>query len=148
MNNMQLHELPKITTKGKRRLGLGHGSGRVKTAGRGTKGQNARGKVALSFEGGALRLIKRLPFLRGKGRNNVFKQKPLVVNLAKLSVFPKGAEIDLKALITKNIVAEKEAMNLGVKILGEGEVANALTVKLPVSKMAKEKIEKAGGKVE
>ncbi len=145
---MQLHELPKITTRGKRRLGLGHGSGRVKTAGRGTKGQNARGKVALSFEGGALRLIKRLPFLRGKGRNNVFKRKPLVVNLSMLSVFPKGAVIDIKALVAKNIVEEEKAMNLGVKILGEGEITNAMTFTIPVSKSAKEKIEKAGGRVE
>lgn len=148
MNNMQLHELPKTTTRGKRRLGLGHGSGRVKTAGRGTKGQNARGKVALSFEGGALRLIKRLPFLRGKGRNSVYKLKPLVINLSMLSAFPKGAVIDIKALVSKNIVEEEKAMNLGVKILGEGEITNAMTFKIPVSKSAKEKIEKAGGTVE
>jgi large subunit ribosomal protein L15 len=71
---MNLNNLAKITTKPKRRLGQGHGSGRVKTSGRGTKGQNARSNRSLSFEGGALPLIKRLPFRRGKGKNKVFKK--------------------------------------------------------------------------
>lgn len=144
---MQLHTLPKTTAKGKRRLGLGHGSGRVKTAGRGTKGQNARGKIALSFEGGALRLIKRLPFRRGKGRNKVFKLKPIVVPVSVLDILPKGTSVDLAALIKYKIVDEKQAGYYGVKILGGGALTHAITVKLPVSKSAKEIIEKAGGTV-
>jgi len=70
---MKLSTLSKTIKRTKRRLGQGHGSGRGKTAGRGTKGQNAKGDRSLSFEGGALTIIKRLPFLRGKGKNKSFK---------------------------------------------------------------------------
>src|ERR1700693_580471 len=101
---MQLNNLTKITTKSKRRLGQGHGSGRVKTSGRGTKGQNARSKRSLSFEGGALPLIKRLPFRRGKGKNKLFKKKPIVINVKVLNLLNKGSVVDLKALISNNIV--------------------------------------------
>jgi large subunit ribosomal protein L15 len=145
---MQLNNLVSIKTKSKRRLGQGHGSGRVKTAGRGTKGQNARSSRSMFFEGGALPLIKRLPFRRGKGRNKLFKNKPVVVNIKALNLFPTGAIIDLKALIGKNIVDAKEAALYGVKILGDGEIKNALTIKLPISKQAEAKIIKAGGKID
>ena len=145
---MQLHSLVKVTTKSKRRLGQGHGSGRVKTSGRGTKGQNARSNRALSFEGGALPLIKRLPFRRGKGRNKLFKNKPVIVNIKVLNLFAKDSIIDLKALIGKKIVDAAEAAQYGVKILGDGEIKTALTIKLPISKQAEKKIVKAGGKVE
>lgn len=145
---MQLNNLVSIKTKSKRRLGQGHGSGRVKTAGRGTKGQNARSSRSMFFEGGALPLIKRLPFRRGKGRNKLFKNKPVVVNIKALNLFPTGAIIDLKALIGKNIVDAKEAALYGVKILGDGEIKNAFTIKLPISKQAETKIIKAGGKIE
>lgn len=140
-------ELHKIVSKSKRRLGQGHGSGRVKTAGRGTKGQKARGKIALSFEGGALPLIKRLPFRRGKGKFKVFKKKPVIINLKVLNLLPKGSIVDLDSLIKNHLVLEKDAKIYGVKILGEGEISIPLTIKLPISKKAKQKIEKAGGKV-
>ncbi len=65
---MKLSSLTKITKTRKKRLGQGHGSGRGKTAGRGTKGQKARRNIPLTFEGGALTLIKRLPFMKGKGK--------------------------------------------------------------------------------
>ncbi len=145
---MRLEKVTKITTKTKRRLGQGHGSGRVKTAGRGTKGQNARGKVSLSFEGGALSLIKRLPFRRGKGKNKVFKKKPMVINVKALNLFKKGETIDISSLVKNHIVDEKDAKVYGVKILGDGDLTVSLVVKLPVSKGALKKIEKAGGKVE
>jgi large subunit ribosomal protein L15 len=145
---MQLNNLVSIKTKSKRRLGQGHGSGRVKTAGRGTKGQNARSKRALSFEGGALPLIKRLPFRRGKGKNKLFKNKPVIVNIKVLNLFKEGSVIDLKALIGKNIVDVKEAALYGVKILGDGDIKSALTIKLPISKKAEAKIVKAGGHIE
>ena len=144
---MRLEKVTKITTKTKRRLGQGHGSGRVKTAGRGTKGQNARGKVSLSFEGGALSLIKRLPFRRGKGKNKVFKKKPMVINVKALNLFKKGETIDINSLVKNHIVDEKDAKVYGVKILGDGDLTVSLVVKLPVSKGALKKIEKAGGKV-
>jgi len=145
---MNLNSLDKITTKSKKRLGQGHGSGRVKTSGRGTKGQNARSKRSLSFEGGALPLIKRLPFRRGKGKNKLFKKKPIVINVKFLSLLKQGIVVDLKAIISNNIVNEQEAKEYGVKILGDGTIKNSLIIKLPISKHAAEKIQKAGGKVE
>jgi large subunit ribosomal protein L15 len=145
---MQLNSLIKVTTKSKRRLGQGHGSGRVKTSGRGTKGQNARSNRSLSFEGGALPLIKRLPFRRGKGRNKVFKIMPVVINLQALEVLKAGSIVDLKTLIANKIVSETDAKEYGVKILGDGKLTKALTIKLPISKQAARKIEKAGGRVE
>jgi len=145
---MNINNLIKTTEKSKRRLGQGHGSGRVKTSGRGTKGQNAKGKRALSFEGGALPLIKRLPFRRGKGKNKLFKKKPIVVNVKALSLLGKDTVVDLKTLVKHNIVDEKEAKIYGVKILGDGQLKVSLTIKLPISKSAAEKVKKAGGRVE
>lgn len=145
---MALHKLKKIKKSGKKRLGQGHGSGRGKTAGRGTKGQKARGKISLSFEGGALPLIKRLPFRRGKGKNKVFGKKPLVVNIKVLNLLKKDSIVDINTLIKNKIVDEKDAKMYGVKILGEGDLKIPLTVKLPISKGAENKIKKAGGKVE
>ena len=145
---MELNNLKKITTKSKRRLGQGHGSGRVKTSGRGTKGQNARSSRSLSFEGGALPLIKRLPFRRGKGKNKLFKKKPIVINVKVLNLLKAGVIVDIKSLVAANIVKAEEAKEYGVKILGDGEIKHALTIKLPISKSASAKITKAGGKVE
>lgn len=145
---MNLHSLSKTTTKKKKRLGQGHGSGRVKTAGRGTKGQKARGKIPLRFEGGALPLIKRLPFRRGKGRNKAFKAKPIIVNIKVLNLLPAKSIVDMQLLIDHKIVDIMDARQYGVKILGEGELAHPLTIKLPISKSAQKKIEKGGGTVE
>jgi large subunit ribosomal protein L15 len=145
---MNINSLTKTTKKSKKRLGQGHGSGRVKTSGRGTKGQNAKGKRALSFEGGALPLIKRLPFRRGKGKNKLFKKKPIVINVKFLSLLKKDSVVDLKMLIAHNIVDEKEAKIYGVKILGDGDLKVPLIIKLPISKSAAEKVKKAGGSVE
>lgn len=145
---MELSSLVKITKRGKKRLGQGHGSGRGKTAGRGTKGQKAKGNIPLSFEGGALTIIKRLPFMRGKGKNKSFKKRPIVLNVKVLNLLKKGAVVDLKTLIAAHIVKIDEAKIYGVKILGDGKISIPLTVKLPVSKGARKKIEAAGGKVE
>jgi len=145
---MELHKLPKIVKSPKKRLGQGHGSGRGKTAGRGTKGQKAREKIKLGFEGGQLPLIKRLPLRRGKGRNKSLKVKPIVVNLKYLNLLPKESEVTLETLIKAKIVKEDEARKFGVKILGDGELNVPLRVSLPCSHRAKAKIEKAGGKIE
>lgn len=144
---MQLHSLTRIVEKGKRRLGQGHGSGRVKTSGRGTKGQNARSKRPLQFEGGALPLTKRLPFLRGKDRNKSLKQKPFVIKLSDLNKLPKNTEVTVESLLKHNIIA-KEIEKRGVKLLAMGEIENAYIVKVPTSKSARAKIEKAGGKLD
>lgn len=145
---MTLHGLAKIKHPTKKRLGQGHGSGKVKTGGRGTKGQKARNSVPTYFEGGALPLIKRLPFRRGKGRNKSFRNVPLVVNLKNLEVYKKGQVVDLESLIKNKIVKADDAKEFGVKILGDGEIKEALTIKVAISKSALQKIEKAGGKLE
>ena len=145
---MELEHLSKITKRSKKRLGQGHGSGRGKTAGRGTRGQRARNKIPISFEGGAVPLIKRLPFRRGKGRFKVFRKKPIAINVKALSFLKKGSIVNIKTLVDNHIIDESDAKNYGVKILGDGELLVQLTVKLPVSKGAAKKIEKAGGKVE
>lgn len=143
---MKLASLPKTTTKRKKRHGLGLGSGRGKTAGRGTKGQKAKEKVAPYFEGGALPLIKRLPLRRGRGKNKPFKKKPIVVNVKVLNLLPKNTLVDVASLIKHRIV-DAQARTFGVKILGDGELSVPLTVALPTSRGAREKIEKAKGKV-
>jgi large subunit ribosomal protein L15 len=145
---MNLSNIHKIKAKSKKRVGQGHGSGRVKTAGRGTKGQKARNKVAIYFEGGALPLTKRLPFLRGKGRNRSLQEKPYIVNVGALNVFSTGSTVSLESLAQQKIVSLELAKQKGVKILGDGELSIALTVTVPVSKGASDKIIKAGGTVE
>jgi large subunit ribosomal protein L15 len=147
---MQLNQLPKIKSKKKKRLGRGYGSGKGgHTVGRGSKGDKARGKVALTFEGTKIKksLIKKIPLQRGKGKLKPSRKKPLVVNLKDLNVFKKEAKVDLESLLKAGIVEEKEARRFGVKILGDGEIKVALTVSLPCSKSAAEKIKKAGGEV-
>lgn len=145
---MNIHNLVKTTQKKKRRLGQGHGSGRGKTSGRGTKGQNARGKMPLYFEGGALSLIKRLPFRRGKGKNKAFKKKAVIINVGNLNLLPKDSIVDIPALVKYHLITSEMAQSRKIKILGDGELTMPLTIKLPVSKGAAEKIKKAGGKVE
>lgn len=144
---MNLSNVPKITKRSKKRVGRGHGSGRVKTSGRGTKGQKARGKIGLSFEGGIVSIIKRLPMRRGKGKNKSLKRKSIVINVKVLNLIPKNAVVDVDSLIKYKIV-ESTAKNADIKILGEGQLTVPLIVKLPTSKGARLKIEKAGGKIE
>jgi len=144
---MNLSDITKLTAKSKKRVGQGHGSGRGKTSGRGTKGQKARNKVAIYFEGGALPLTKRLPFLRGKGRNKSLQEKPYAINVGLLNVFSKEAEVTVESLAKHGLVELEEAKQKGVKILGDGDLSVALTVKLPASKGAIEKIKNAGGTV-
>lgn len=145
---MTLNKLEKITKKKKRRLGQGHGSGRGKTSGRGSKGQKSRRNIALSFEGGALPLIKRMPFRRGKGKNKVFKKKPIAINIKALNILKKDTVVDLDALIKNKIVDKEDAKIYGVKILGDGNLKVSLTINLPISKNALAKVKKAGGRVE
>ena len=144
---MKLHELSpqEGSTKEKFRKGRGAGSGNGKTAGKGHKGQNARsgGGVRPGFEGGQLPLYRKLP---KRGFNNKFAKQYVVVNVAALNDFENGAVVDLDALLAMGII-HKELD--GVKILGEGELTKALTVRASVfSASAKEKIEAAGGKTE
>jgi large subunit ribosomal protein L15 len=145
---MHLNSLEKIKAKRKRRVGLGHGSGRGKTSGRGTKGQKARGDVPNDFEGGGLPLMKRLPFLRGKGKNKSLQSKPYVLNVGLLNAFAKNETVDLASLAKHHLIKLEDAQYAGVKILGDGALEVPLSVKVPVSKGAAEKITKAGGSIE
>lgn len=144
---MKLNSLPAIKKVPKKRLGRGHGSGRVKTSGRGTKGQKAREKVKLTFAGSSLQAswLKRLPLMRGKGKNKRHLKKPTAVNVKYLNSLKPNAEVTLESLKKARIV---DASVTRVKILGDGDLKVALTVKLPCSQGAIKKIEKAGGTVE
>lgn len=136
--------MPKSVSKGKRRLGRGHGSGRGKTAGRGTKGQKARGRVRMGFEGGQLPLTKRMPFLRGKGKNKRRVPKPRAIPVQTLNSLPPGTSVTLDILRAHRII---DAGVARVKIVFGGGVTVPLTVLLPCTKHAREAIERAGGNV-
>lgn len=147
---MKLNSQPKLKIKSAKRIGRGAGSGRGKTAGKGTKGQNARGKLSIThahFEGGQRPLFKRLPYKRGKG-NSKISRKPLVVNLKAINIIPKSENISLAALIKYNIIDANDAKTFGLKILGDGKLEHPYTfVDLKISKSAAEKIKKSGGKI-
>ncbi len=144
---MQIHELvPAVdSTKARKRVGRGHGSGNGKTAGKGHKGQNARsgGGVRIGFEGGQMPLARRIP---KRGFNNIFRATYATVNVGDLNKFTDGTVVDAELLCASGLV--KKVCD-GVKILGEGELTAKLTVKAAkFTKSAAEKIEKAGGKAE
>lgn len=142
---MKLHGLLKTKDISKKRVGRGQGSGRGKTAGRGTKGQKARGKIPLAFSGD-LSFYKKLPKKRGLGNSKILL-KSKTIKLSLLNIFPNKTTIDIEQLLRQKLISAKEG-RLGVKILEGGEFNKVLTIKLPVSKKAKDKIIKLGGKVE
>lgn len=150
MKLSDLRPAPGSHTKEKR-LGRGHGSGRGKTAGRGTKGQTARtgGTIHRAFNGGQTRLSKRLPFLRGVGNSNtMFRDNYAIVNLSKLAQLEAGTQVTPEFLNEQGILSNTESKGL-VKILGDGEITQALTIRAhKVSGSARTKIEAAGGTIE
>ncbi|MDH3883017.1 MAG: 50S ribosomal protein L15 [Desulfobacterales bacterium] len=144
---MKLHELspPSRSRKVSRRLGRGVGTGRGKTAGRGTKGYNSRsgGGVRPGYEGGQMPIQRRLP---KRGFANIFRKKIAVINIRDLLTLKSGSLVDEAALVKAGLVKGKKD---GIKLLGQGDISIALNVKLShVSKSAREKIEAAGGSVE
>ena len=143
---MKLHELKPAagSNVAAKRKGRGHGSGNGKTAGYGHKGQKARSGVKKAgFEGGQMPLQRRLP---KRGFNNVFATRYVTVKVSDLEKFEAGSVVDANALLEKGVIKK---VNDGVKVLGNGELTKALTVKLDAyTASAKEKIEKAGGKAE
>lgn len=143
---MKLNELIKTKIRSKKRVGRGIGSGLGKTAGRGTKGQKARGKIPASFTGSGLPTFKKLPLRRGLGNRNS-ATKPQVINLSKLNSLKKNTIVDLEQLINLNLISKKDSKR-GVKILYDGQLKQSLIIKLPVSKKVKAEIESKGGKVE
>ena len=144
---MELYNLspaPGSTHEAKRK-GRGYATGNGKTAGRGHKGQKARsgGGVRVGFEGGQMPLARRIP---KRGFHNIFAKRLESVNVSALNRFEAGAEVDAQALLDAGVLSKCE---YGVKVLGEGEITKALTVRAAAfSATAKEKIEAAGGKAE
>jgi len=142
---MKLNTLKVQGRRRSKRVGRGDGSGKGKTSGRGTKGQKSRAgaRIRPGFEGGQTPIFQRLPKVRGISRRQ--PQKASVVNLNDLEkFFAAGARVDSVALAKAGLVARSARK---VKILGEGKLTKPLTVNMVTSESAKEKIEKAGGKV-
>ena len=141
---LQMHNLKPApgAKKDRTRIGRGEGS-KGKTSGRGDKGTKKRYQVRPGFEGGQLPLYMRLPKLRGF--KSPFKKEYQVVNVAALAeLFPQGGEITVADLVAKGAVRN----GYPVKVLGDGEVSAAYTIKgVKASASAKSKIEAAGGSV-
>lgn len=144
---MKLHELKpaKGSTKDRKRIGRGVGSGWGKTAGRGNKGHNARsgGGVRPGFEGGQMPIHRRLP---KRGFTNIFRKEMAEINIRDLNRFQAGDVVDEAALVNAGLVKGRRD---GIKLLGDGDISTAVTIKInAVSRSAKTKIEAAGGTVE
>lgn len=143
---MRLNEIqpPKGSTKPKRRVGRGIGSGMGKTATRGTKGQKARRQIHPNFEGGQTPIQRRLPVK--KGFRNINHKEYAIVNLDDLeNLFEKGDEVTPEKLLDKGIIP---GIKDGVKVLAFGELTKQLTVKAhKFSKKAAAAIEAAKGEV-
>jgi len=130
--------------KESRRLGRGHGSGRGKTAGRGTKGQKARSRVRRGFEGGQLPIQKRMPYKRGF--INRYKTRWEVVNVGALAMLETGDAITPESLLEAGLVRGAE---FPVKVLADGALDRPLTIHAHAfSDAAKAQIEAAGGSAE
>jgi len=146
-NELSSLKPPAGSTKKRTRVGRGEGAGKGKTAGRGTKGQKSRsgGGVRPGFEGGQMPLQRRLP---KRGFHNVFAKEFTTLNVSDLEGrFEKGTVVDAQLLKESGVIS-KIAKD-GVKILGDGEIKTALTVRAArFTRTAAEKIEAAGGTAE
>ena len=141
---LQMHDLKPAPGANRDRIRVGRGEGsKGKTSGRGDKGTKKRYQVRPGFEGGQLPLYMRLPKLRGF--KSPFKKEYQVVNVAALAeLFPQGGEITVADLVAKGAVRN----GYPVKVLGDGEVSAAYTIKgVKASASAKSKIEAAGGSI-
>ena len=149
---MRLNELkgPPGSKKARKRIGRGEGSGHGKTSGRGHKGAGARSgaRAHATYEGGQMPLQRRLPRLKGEARGRHTVARPVVyagVNLGQLEGVP-GDTIGPDELRAAGLIRKKANL---VKILGDGEVGRAVTIRAHAfSRSAREKIEAAGGNVE
>ncbi|MBJ6725835.1 50S ribosomal protein L15 [Geomesophilobacter sediminis] len=133
------------STKNRKRIGRGTGSGHGKTATKGHKGQKARsgGSVKPGFEGGQMPMHRRLP---KRGFTPLTKKEYALVNIGQLDAFEAGSVVDIDALIKGGFIS---GVKDGVKVLADGELTKALTIKAhKFSATAREKIQAAGGSVE
>jgi large subunit ribosomal protein L15 len=145
MQQNELYPAPG-SKKNRKRVGRGNGSGHGTFSGRGAKGQKSRSGVQIQrgFEGGQLPIIKRLP--RKRGFHNLFRIAYSPVNLSALNSFAAGTVITPEMLFEAGYT---DSLARPVKILADGEITNAVTIKAnKFSEAAKAKIEAAGGKVE
>ena len=127
-----------------KRVGRGIGSGHGKTACRGHKGQHARNTVRPGFEGGQTPLHRRLP--RRRGFNNIFAKEFAIVNLSQLAAFEAGTVVTPELLLERRVIRE---LKDGVKVLGDGYLDRALTVRAhKFSKSAVDKLSACGGTAE
>lgn len=145
---MKLHDLKPApgSTRDRKRIGRGHGSGNVKTAGRGTKGQKARsgGRTRPGFEGGQNPIYQRMPYKRGF--KNFFKKEFEVINLGQIEAFELESPVTPESLYERGLI---RSTRIPVKILGDGEISSAFEIHAhKFSASAREKIEAAGGKAE
>jgi large subunit ribosomal protein L15 len=138
-------KVPQGAVKRRKIVGRGPGSGHGKTSTRGQKGQRSRSgaHIHVEFEGGQMPLIRRVP---KRGFTNRFKKVSQVVNLSDLSSFKENSVVTPVELYKEGVIKDEKA---AVKILGDGEISKAMTVKAQAfSTSAAEKIAKAGGKTE
>ncbi|QSV44292.1 50S ribosomal protein L15 [Geobacter benzoatilyticus] len=144
---MELNNLkPAIgATKNRKRIGRGIGSGHGKTSTKGHKGQKARsgGSIKAGFEGGQMPMQRRLP---KRGFTPLARKEYAIVNLGQLDSFENGCVVDADAMISAGLIS---GLKDGIKVLADGDITKALTIKAhKFSAAAKEKIEAAGGKAE
>lgn len=139
---MQLDNLQKLVDRPKKRVGRGNGSGKGKTSARGQKGQKARGSIRVDFEGGQLRIIKRLPFKRGVGNLPANKKSEIKVGL--LAIFKADSVVNSESLQKVGLIKKTSER---IKIIGGGEVSLPLKIEVPTTKSVREMIEKVGGTV-
>lgn len=143
---MKYHQLDKPKKQHRKRVGRGIGSGYGKTAGRGTKGQNARtgGGVRPGFEGGQNPLSKRLPKVRGANSRHYRKDRIQLVHTDQLNRFKAGSKIDRPTLVEAGLIKDQKQP---VKLLKRGELEKAVTVSLDAaSASAASSVEASGGK--
>lgn len=145
---MQIHQIKRKTPNKKNRY-VGRGGKRGKTAGRGTKGQRAR--AGAKFRPEMRDIIKRLPKLRGRGKNSnkSISAKSEVINIESLeTAFSNGETVSPVSLLSKKLVRRMGGIFPSVKILGTGEISKKLIIEnCTLSKEARLKIEKAGGTI-
>jgi large subunit ribosomal protein L15 len=142
--NLATLKPPAGSRKKKKRVGRGDGSGHGGTAGKGSKGQNARSghSVRPNFEGGQMPLSRRLPKI---GFKNPMRRIIATVNIDQLKRFPEGSVVDREILLTVGLVKRKAD---GIKVLGNGEINYPLSLRVDlVSRGARQKIEDAGGTI-
>ena len=137
------------STKNRKRVGRGIGSGTGKTAARGVKGQKSRSGVSLvGFEGGQMPLYRRLP---KRGFNNIFAKNFAVFNLGDLQKHVDSKKLDAKGVVSEASLREAGLLNGrydGIRILARGEIKAKLNIEAAgASKAAQEAVEKAGGKI-